>query len=241
LSTPYIHTDEVHNLKAPREIVPIVLKLLKVNSVLDVGCGTGTWLKVFEENSITDYLGIDGTYVDTKRLVIPANKFAARDLRESWSLSRHFDIVLSLEVAEHLPETSADILVSALVNHGDCILFSAAIPGQGGQHHINEQWPSYWIEKFRAHGYHFHDVIRPAVWDNENVEWWYRQNIFLVKKGPPAPVKFVPAIHPAFYERIRKDEAEYRRSLESGQQGLVIATRIFFNSLRYKFTKIFHL
>jgi len=239
LITPYIHTEKVHNLKAPREIVPILLKLFAVNSVLDVGCGTGTWLKAFEENSVTDYVGVDGTYVDTDRLMIPSNKFVARDLRGFFSLSRRFDLVLALEVAEHLPETSADHFVSTLINHGDTILFSAAVPGQGGQHHVNEQWPAYWMMKFSAHGYHFHDVIRSAVWDNENVEWWYRQNIFLVKKGPSASLALVPAIHPGLYEQLRSNEAEYRYSLESGRQGVVIAAKIFFNSLRFKFMQMF--
>ena len=219
--------------------MPVVLKLLPVKSVLDVGCGTGTWLKVFEDHSVTDYVGIDGDYVDTSQLKMPPGKFLARDLRESWSLSRRFDLVLSLEVAEHLPETSADQFVAALVNHGDHILFSAAIPGQGGQDHLNEQWPSYWMSKFSAHGYYFHDVVRPLVWNNANVEWWYRQNIFLVKKGPPVSPALVPAIHPAFYELMRSNEADYRDSVESGRQGITLATKVFFNSLRYKFTKLF--
>jgi SAM-dependent methyltransferase len=239
LSQLYIHSEKVHNLTSPREVVPIVLKLLPVHSVLDVGCGTGTWLRAFDENSVTDYLGIDGEYVNKAQLKIGVDKFMAKDLRQSWSLSRRFDLVLALEVAEHLPEADADQFVASLVNHGDHILFSAAIPGQAGQLHLNEQWPSYWMNKFASHGYYFHDVVRPLVWNNTNVEWWYRQNIFLVKKGAPASPALVPAIHPTFYELMRSNEADYRRSLESGRQGLGVATKIFFNSLRFKLTKLF--
>jgi 2-polyprenyl-3-methyl-5-hydroxy-6-metoxy-1,4-benzoquinol methylase len=59
-------------------------------------------------------------------------------------LEKEFDLVVSLEVAEHLPASAADQFVNTLVKHGKKILFSAAIPGQGGQDHLNEQWPDYW-------------------------------------------------------------------------------------------------
>ena len=145
---PYIHTEAIHNLSAPRVIVPIVLEMIKPNSILDVGCGIGTWLKVFEEYGVDDYLGIDGDYVDRSTLKISEKRFLPNDLRKRWSLNRKFDLVVSLEVAEHLPEEVADLFVSTLSAHGDTILFSAAIPGQGGQNHVNEQWPTYWQKKF---------------------------------------------------------------------------------------------
>jgi len=185
LKTPYIHSEEIHNMSAPREVVPHVMKLVTPSSVLDVGCGTGTWLKAFEEMGVSDYAGVDGDYVKRENLKIAENRFHPIDLRKTWSLDRKFDLVVSLEVAEHLPETSADLFVEALASHGETILFSAAIPGQGGQNHLNEQWPAYWQQKFLKHGFYFHDLIRPLIWNNENVHWWYRQNIFLLKRQTP--------------------------------------------------------
>ena len=46
-------------------------------------------------------------------------------------------------------------LVATITKHGDAVLFSAAIPGQGGQDHLNEQWPEYWQKKFEVNGYYF--------------------------------------------------------------------------------------
>jgi hypothetical protein len=81
-------------------------------------------------------------------------------------------------------------------------LFSAAVPGQTGDGHVNEQWPDYWIDKFKQQGYSFADIIRPAVWENEDVLWWYAQNTFLFfrdgffdEKGVELPV---PANKPVF-------------------------------------------
>lgn len=176
----YSHDKKVHNTVAPREVVPLIMDLVAPESVIDVGCGLGTWLAVFEEAGVTDVLGVDGDYVPRSELSISQEKFVAADLTRPFGLSRKFDLVVSLEVAEHLPERAADTFVHTLVSLGDTILFSAAIPGQDGQNHLNEQWPEYWQEKFSAHGYRFYDVVREKIWNNDKVDVWYRQNIFLI-------------------------------------------------------------
>lgn len=234
LKSIYLHTEVVHNMEAPREVVPIVLKMLEVNSVLDVGCGTGTWLKAFEENGIEEYTGIDGEHLIMKHLQIPPSHFIAIDLNSSWSLKRKFDLVISLEVAEHLPESQADEFVARLVEHGDTILFSAAVPGQGGQNHINEQWPAYWRNKFLKHGYYFHDIIRPLIWNNDKVEWWYKQNMFLITKEKIDLIADLSRIHPDFFALTISNQKEYISSLKNGQQGMKLAMKIFWNSFIYK-------
>jgi len=100
-------------------------------------------------------------------------------LRVPIDLGRHFDLVVSLEVAEHIPHASADTFVDSLVRHGDIVLFSAAIPGQGGTFHVNEQWPEYWGKRFKARGYVGIDCVRPLVWEDPSVDYWYAQNVFL--------------------------------------------------------------
>ena len=94
-------------------------------------------------------------------------------------MNARYDLVQSLEVAEHLSSTSADQFVLNLVKHGDMVLFSAAPKGQGGDHHINEQSYDYWREKFLHHGYELFDCVRPLLKSNNLVEPWYRYNIFL--------------------------------------------------------------
>jgi SAM-dependent methyltransferase len=186
--------------ESAQTVVPMVYKLLEPASVLDVGCATGTWLDEWGKAGVSDVLGIDGDYVDRTTLHIPAEKFADVDLAQPFSLGRTFDLVQTLEVAEHLDEACADTFVESLVRHGETILFSAAVPGQGGDHHVNEQWPSYWAEKFARAGYTLYDVIRPQIWTNPRVMWWYRQNILIFARGRSLDAAVVPldVVHPEF-------------------------------------------
>jgi SAM-dependent methyltransferase len=235
----YVHTEIVHNLNSPREVVPLIMNLFYPKSVLDVGCGLGTWLRVFEEGGVIDYLGVDGEYVDKRLLKIPEEKFLAVDLQKQWSVNRKFDLVICLEVAEHLREESADLLVESLVSHGDTIVFSAAIPGQGGQYHINEQWPRYWQEKFAKHGFYYHDELRPLIWENSRVDWWYRQNIFTIsREKSPDNALLMDAVHPELFRLVNDNASASMASLVEGKQGLRLATTIFLKSIAFKLKSI---
>jgi SAM-dependent methyltransferase len=239
LKPAYIHTELIHNLNAPREVVPIIMDLVKPTSLLDVGCGTGTWLKAFEEKGISDYVGVDADYLDRTLLQIPEAKFKAVDLRTSWTLGRKFDLVISLEVAEHLPEKNADSFVATLVSYAETIVFSAAVPGQGGQNHLNEQWPDYWQRKFLKHGFYFHDVIRPLIWYNNNVDWWYKQNIFLLNKNKEiAGKKLQQFLHPDFVSAVQRRNDQYVMEIIEGRQGFFLGLRIFYNSVIFKLKMI---
>jgi SAM-dependent methyltransferase len=157
----------------------MVLGYIPAASVIDVGCGQGTWLAVFREHGLEDVWGVDGHHVDRGRLEIPEERFQAADLTRPLALNRHFDLVVSLEVAEHLAADCADDFIESLTGLGPAILFSAAIPHQGGASHVNEQWPSYWAKRFQERGYEAVDCLRHKVWDDERVEWWYSQNTLL--------------------------------------------------------------
>lgn len=161
------------------EIVPIVNELINPKSVIDVGCGTGIWLSVFRRHGIKDIYGVDGDYIDPSCLEINKEDFLAHDLTIPFSIQRTFDLVVSLEVAEHLSIEYSDLFIETLTQLGPAILFSAAIPCQGGLNHLNEQWPEFWIDLFSRKEYRVIDCIRKKVWQNMNVEWWYAQNIFL--------------------------------------------------------------
>ncbi len=160
-------------------IVPLVLEFLPVGSVVDIGCGDGTWLSVFRRLGVVDILGIDGEYVDRDLLQVPKECFQAADLTKPFGLRREFDLALSLEVAEHLSPACASSFVKSLTRLAPAVLFSAAIPFQGGNHHINERWPDEWAALFRDHNYVPIDFLRKRVWENDAVDWWYAQNILL--------------------------------------------------------------
>src|SRR5712692_4458031 len=88
--------------QSARVLVPMVLRYIPARSVIDVGCGQGTWLAVFREHGAEDVWGVDGDHVDRGQLEIPAAQFQAADLTRPLTLKRRFDLVVSLEVAEHL-------------------------------------------------------------------------------------------------------------------------------------------
>ncbi len=148
-------------------------------SVLDVGCGPGVWLAEWSRIGVEEILGVDGDYVPRNKLAIPADAFRAIDISQPFDLGQHFDLVQCLEVAEHIPEANADTLIDNLCRHGDLIMFSAAVPGQGGEFHVNEQPYDYWRKKFSARGYAVFDCVRPLVVDVKQIDPWYRFNTFL--------------------------------------------------------------
>jgi len=147
----------------------------QIRSVVDVGCGAGTWLSYFANKGFR-VLGIDGNMLPPEEMMIPADRFRRQNLEESVSAPEVFDLCMCLEVAEHLTSGRAASVVVDLCNLGDIVLFGAAIPGQDGTHHINCQWQSYWIDLFEQQGFTAFDLIRPTFWNDSRVEWWYLQN-----------------------------------------------------------------
>ena len=178
----FYHLQAMRSSNSAAVVVPIVEELVHPKSVLDVGCGVGAWLAEWQRQGISDVVGLDGSYVERSRLLIDPSNFRASDLEQPFRLGRQFDLVECLEVAEHLDESHADALVECLAAHSDTILFGAAVPSQGGTHHVNEQWPSYWISKFARLNFHVFDAIRPRIWTDPRVQFWYRQNILLFSR-----------------------------------------------------------
>lgn len=170
--------------KSAGTVVPKIMELCHPSSIVDVGCGSGTWLAEFEKNGVADYVGYDGIWVDEESLEIPRERFIRADLSQGVKSDRTFDLALSLEVAEHLPESSSRIFVDSLCALAPVVVFSAAIPRQGGTHHVNEQWQDYWAEKFRLNGFYAYDLLRPLIWNEEDIGAHYAQNtIVYVKDG----------------------------------------------------------
>ena len=184
-------------VQSAEQVVPIVLEHLKPSCIIDIGCGNGCWLSAFAKQGVNDYMGVDGGAVDSENLLISPEHFSSADLsKETYTPGRRYDLVVSLEVAEHIPEDKADSFIEMLTGLGDTVLFSAAIPGQGGVGHVNEQWQSYWAAKFKSAGYEALDIVRPLIWENPKVSYWYKQNILVYSKNPdnidksPPPVGF---------------------------------------------------
>lgn len=162
----------VKTLTRLREIAPFA-------SVLDVGCGDGRWLAASMSLGVNDIQGVDGPWTDLADMMIPGETVRIHNLSDSFSLERTFDLAMSMEVAEHVAPSSADRFVANLTRHSDFVLFGAAIPHQGGFRHINEQWQSYWRDRFAGQGYVAFDPLRRALWDEPDVHYWYKQNMLV--------------------------------------------------------------
>jgi SAM-dependent methyltransferase len=207
------------SLRSATAIVPILLRLLPVRSVGDVGCGVGAWLSVFMQHGVSDVLGIDGAYVPRDHLRIPESAFLAANLARPLQIGRTFDLVISLEVAEHLPSPAAPAFVESLTRLAPVVLFSAAIPHQGGTDHVNERWPDYWADLFRARGYRAMDAVRWRIWDDTAIDFWYKQNMLVYVENSslasypeltaPVSVESLPKrlVHPALLEIIDPPES----------------------------------
>jgi hypothetical protein len=191
---------------------------------------------VFREHGVDDILGIDGPWVEQGQREIPDTYFREYDLTQPILLHRTFDLALCLEVAEHLPAEAAPDLVQSLTGLSPVVVFSAAIPGQGGEGHINERWPSFWSKFFAAHGYGCFASLRQRLWPCEGVEFWYRQNMlcFVAENRPDLinrasrrnedlAVESLDVVHPELYLRVSR-ELEWRcRDVDRMQREILAA------------------
>lgn len=177
----FFYKDQMSgSLRSAHEVAKVLKQYFAPASLLDVGCGVGTWMKAFSEYfPALDYFGVDGEYVKEKDLVVEKTHFRGMDISKPFNLAKKFDLIISLEVGEHIAHEKAAAYVQNICNHGDFILFSAAIPGQGGTYHVNEKFPEYWAELFEANGLVCVDFMRPLIWDNQQIEYWYRQNMLV--------------------------------------------------------------
>lgn len=179
---PAFYSDKERQVReSALQVLPIVFDLLDIASIVDFGCGNGAWLHTAQQlRSDLLLTGVEGNWIRPDMIVCPGMELVRADIEESSvTLSRTYDLAMSLEVGEHLSERRADVLVGDMCAAAPRILFGAAIPDQGGSGHVNEQWQSYWAKKFKVHGYRPVDIIRPQVVRNPKVLPWYKNNILL--------------------------------------------------------------
>jgi len=187
-SSPYNHafytsySDESQG--SARIIVPFLVSTFQPRSVADVGCGIGTWLAEFQNLHIPLLAGYDGSYVQPEDFLVSWEHFTSIDLQSPPPYhGNRFDLALCLEVAEHLSEEAADRFIDFLCSLSDIVVFSAAVPFQGGTHHINEQWQGYWANKFLKRGYSVSDMLRRKFWNEPRCAYYYVQNGMVFQKN----------------------------------------------------------
>lgn len=232
------------SLRSARVILPIVFSLIAPKKVVDVGAGQGAWLAAAEELGCTTLVGLDGNWVDRTRLMSRNIEFRSTDLSTEFVVGGGFDLCISVEVAEHLPAACAPSFVRALCGAADVVLFSAAVPFQGGTEHVNEERASRWIARFEAAGFVPLDLVRGVIWDNESVPYWYRQNVLLFANrdgarfqdlsNQPLPPMPYDVVHPeAFEERMSAAMSEMCRIRDRWERPtLRQALGVFWRALR---------
>ena len=155
----YIYDEEFANKPwrdkgYTKEFKDIVFEMYEPESIVDVGCGTGDFLKPFLDEG-TNILGIDGSKNCFENRKIPEEKLLVRDLRfESLNIG-NFDVCLCMEVAEHIEEKYSNRLIKVVTEASKNVIFTAATPGQGGVDHVNEKPREWWIEKFRNENFYY--------------------------------------------------------------------------------------
>lgn len=223
------------SLRSAEALVPDIMNMVNPDSVLDLGCGIGTWLHVFKKNGVKKVHGYDGDYVHKSQLLIDESEFNSINLNKSFPAPTKVAFALSLEVAEHLQSDDADKFVDFLTNCADCIMFGAAIPLQGGTNHFNEQWQSYWIEKFESRGYFCSSYLRNLHWNNKSIEVWYKQNTLLfVRRNTKLAEKFMAietgqiydVVHPDLYS-IKMRRYHYIDKIEGQIKAIIFRLKSF--------------
>src|ERR1700730_4227194 len=179
------------SFRSALKYVDLLSLLFKPDSVVDVGCGRGTWLKAFKEKGASKLVGYDGMWNAQENMIDQLIVFHGVDLNEPICISdsERYDLAMSLEVAENFEPTSAKDFVESLTRLSDAVLFGAAYTKQGGTNHINEQPHTYWAKLFASHGYSPYDLFRPIFWGDDDIEFWYQQYTFLYVKKDTSVAK----------------------------------------------------
>jgi SAM-dependent methyltransferase len=221
-------------------VVPTLCNLFPwVRSVVDVGCGTGTWLHEFELHGVPKLLGLESGDIPARLLQIEPSQFRIADFGGSWVIEDRFDLALSLEIAQQLPPGSVENFITQLARLSDVIVFSPAVPAVNGQLRWDERGSSFWVAHFELVGYECFDLLRNIFWYEQRVEWGYSQNILIfiaghradliadLRKQQAASERPLDVVHPrAFQTSVNSEEALRARSNAAEERGAVIDAQL---------------
>jgi len=177
----YLFYKTTDTYDSAKELLKTLLPIVgDVESILDFGCGVGSWAKAFQESGVKNCFLIDHPSIDVSKLLIRSDfTFVPANLDKFLPDVIKVDCVVSTEVLEHISDYRSDQIIDYLTKCSDLIIFSAAIPRQGGLGHCNEQRHAYWHQKFYERGFCFYDGFKTEVLDNDRIVYWLRQNLFI--------------------------------------------------------------
>ncbi len=191
----FFGVNQEEGLKFAEWFIPLLRRTFQLNSLIDVGCGTGHYLHACRQSGISDVFGMEGSPFAFKHLLVPDHLVVRHDLRKPFQFDRRWDLALSLEVAEHIDDVDTDNYVRILCNASDVVVITAAPLGQGGTRHVNEHSRSWWTEKFSGAGYRYDAAatdkmilgIREAKAQQKFVASWFEPNIMVFRRTATTP------------------------------------------------------
>ncbi len=161
-----------------------ILPYLKIKTAIDFGCGPGWYVKLFHNYGI-DMQGYDGNpMVEDMSSHFFNNGFYCQcvDLNEKVEAEEQVDLVLCLEVGEHIPAKYEKIFIGNLTrNSSHYILLSWAVPGQNGDGHINCRNNGYIIERLKLDGFYLNVPITNLLRTNASCTWFKNTIMFFEK------------------------------------------------------------
>ena len=185
-NTEFFKNIDDSSVKGAGIVLPYLFGFYKPNSVIDIGCGTGAWLRASKELGIDIIHGVDINEEDEQNLFVPRDVIDIFDFSNLSSQNEIFsheryDLAISLEVAEHLDRSNAISFIKYLTSYSDVVLFSAALPFQTGTHHVNCQPARYWADLFKKEEYTCVDLFRRKLMFDSQLSgcYWYAQNSYL--------------------------------------------------------------
>jgi SAM-dependent methyltransferase len=187
-NTHFFDKNNESAMRSARPVVTLLYDWLRPTRVVDVGCGLGAWLAAFRDLGVAEVHGVDGDHVDPERLQIDRSCFEPTDFARHFVVRGKYDLALTL--SRRTPAASGGDAPGSALLAPPVVLFSAAIPGQDGNGHINLQWPDYWRALFEAEGFRMFDPIRPRIREDAAIGWWYRQNLVLYAARDIDPSRF---------------------------------------------------
>lgn len=167
------------------KVIKNLANILDVKDIADFGCGPG-WYTYYFYKCGFQVNGYDGNPNVEKVSSLLFNKeyyCQCQDLTEPFNIDIPFEMIICLEVGEHIPQKMEDIFLQNLVSNANkYILLSWAIPGQKGDGHINCHTNAYIISKMKNKGWTYNRIVSKQLRCAANLDWFKNTLMFFEKK-----------------------------------------------------------
>ncbi len=163
-----------------------ICKLGEIGSVVDFGCGPGWYVAAFQRNHILakGYDANPNTKEFSSLFTPGEGRCEQANLAHEFILETPVDLVLSLEMGEHIPQEFESQLIQNMVrNTRKYLILSWALPGQPGDGHINCQPNEYIIEKITRYGFSENKIIKKYLREQAQLSW-FKETIMVFERIP---------------------------------------------------------